>query len=248
MNLFKNVNLLHFPRLHSLTLCRLYITDDILDLVGYHAPHLQYVNVSLFVSNKWNILLKLILSLPKLQTCYLQLGIGLCPIKSPIIPTSPLKHLTLVGSRQSCCTKSVALLFNSLPSLQSLHIQCSRLKFTEQYTNKLLSLSSFSLDVQELPILFIDFAYFISNTMPHVEKLKIKCSNLLKDLVYLNVNQWIKLIDLLCNLNELILIITPEKTMNKKAWNRRGEQLIKFMNIRHIVFQIINSKEHEKQS
>ena len=242
MNLFKNVNLLHFPRLHSVTLCRLYVTNDILDLLQYHAQTLRYLNISSFVSSKWNILLKLILSLPKLQTCYLHIGIALCSIKSPMLFTSPIKHLTLVGSHQSCCIKNFALLLSYLPYLYSLHIKCNNLKIND-ITNKLVSLSSFSLDINHLPNLFIDFAYFISGTMPQIEKLRIKCCNPLKDLVYLNVYQWIKLIDLLCNLKELILILTPEKTIKEKSWNRRCEQLIKFMDIRHVSFQII---KHEK--
>jgi hypothetical protein len=51
--------------------------------------------------------------------------------------------------------------------------------------------------------------------MPHLEKLKIKCCNPLFDLVYVNVYQWIKLIDLLTKLKELILIVIPKKTINE---------------------------------
>ncbi|CAF4427043.1 unnamed protein product, partial [Adineta steineri] len=75
MNIFQNLTLLHFPRLYSLTLSRLHITNTILDLLRYYAPHLQFLNISLFVSNKWNVLLESILSLPVLQICYLNLGI-----------------------------------------------------------------------------------------------------------------------------------------------------------------------------
>jgi len=128
MNLFKNVNLFHFPHLTSLTFCQLYITNDILDLLHYHAPHLQYLNMSSSISSKWNTLLPLILSLPKLHTCYLQLGIGLCPIKSSISSTSSIEHLTLLGSRHSCCMNSLASLLNYLPHLNSLHIHCDQLK------------------------------------------------------------------------------------------------------------------------
>jgi len=78
--------------------------------------------------------------------------------------------------------------------------------------------------------------------MPHVEKLKIKCCSPLLNLVYINVYQWIKLIDLLYNLKELILIITPPKKIEEKAWNRRCEQLIKLTNTRNITLRIISSK------
>ncbi|CAF4746874.1 unnamed protein product, partial [Rotaria sp. Silwood1] len=73
----------------------------------FHAHQLEHLNATLFISSKWNILLKLILSLPKLHTCYLHLGIGLCPIKSSISSISPIKHLTLLGSFQSCCMKNL---------------------------------------------------------------------------------------------------------------------------------------------
>ncbi|CAF1393612.1 unnamed protein product [Rotaria sp. Silwood1] len=247
MNLFKNAKRLHFPYLKSLTLCCLYITNDILDLIYFHAHQLEHLNATLFISSKWNILLKLILSLPKLHTCYLYLGIGLCPIKSSI---SPIKHLTLLGSFQSCCMKNLDVLFSYLPYLHSLHIECDRLKFTKiiqnQYSNKLLSLSNFSLQINQLPELFIDLIDFITTTMPHIEKLKIKCCTPLKNLVYINVYQWMKAIDLLISLKELILIITLGTTIKQQVWNRRIEQLIKFTNMRHITLRIISSTEHKK--
>jgi hypothetical protein len=202
------------------------------------------------ISSKWNTLLPLILSLPKLRTCYLQLGIGLCPIKSSIPSTSSIQHLTLLDPRHSCSMNSLASLLNYLPHLNSLHIHCDQLKCSEivqnQYTNKSLSLSSCSLEINYLPEFFIDFIYFISTTMPYLEKLKIKCCNPLFDLVYVNVYQWIKLIDLLTNLKELIRIVIPKKTIKEKSWNRRCEQLLKFMNMRHITLQIIKPKEYKK--
>jgi len=247
MHLFKNGNSLHFPYLHSLTLCQLHITNDILDLLRYYAPHLQYLNLSSFISSKWSTLLELVLSLPKLHQCYLYLGIALCSIKSPNLSQSPIRHLTLLGSRRSCCIKSLVSLLNNLPYLNSLHIECDQLECNQiihdQNMNKVLSsLSSFSLKVNHLPELFIDFISFISLTMPHVEKLKIKCCNPLLNLVYINVYQWIKLIDLLDNLKELILIITPPKKIEEKAWNRRCEQLIKLTNTRNITLRITSSK------
>ncbi|CAF1146341.1 unnamed protein product [Rotaria sordida] len=247
MNLFQNVKRLYFPCLKSLTLCRLYITNDILDLIHFYAPYLEYLNVSLLISSKWNILIKLILSLPKLHRCYLNLGIGLCPIKSLISSISPIKYLTLLGSNQFCSMKNLVTLFYYLPYLHSLYIECDQLKFNEiiqdQYSNKLLSLSNFSLQINHLPELFINLIDFITITMPYIEKLKIKCCNPLKNLVYINIYQWIKAIDLLIHLKELILIITPKKTINKQAWNRRIEQLIQFTNMRHITLQIISSTE-----
>ncbi|CAF1104740.1 unnamed protein product [Rotaria sordida] len=251
MNLFQNVKRLHFPCLKSLTLCRLYITNDILDLIHFYAPYLEYLNVSLLISSKWNILIKLILSLPKLHRCYLNLGIGLCPIKSLISSISPIKYLTLLGSNQFCSMKNLVALFYYLPYLHSLYIECDQLKFNEiiqdQYSNKLLSLSNFSLQINHLPELFINLIDFITITMPYIEKLKIKCCNPLKNLVYINIYQWIKAIDLLIHLKELILIITPEKTIKKQAWNRRIEQLIQFTNMRHITLQIISSTETLKK-
>ena len=147
MDLFKNVNRLHFPHLHSLTLCQLHITNDILDLLRYYAPHLQYLNISSFISSKWSTLLQLILSLPKLHTCYLYLGIALCSIKSSNLSRSPIRHLTLLGSHRSCCSKSLVSLLNNLPDLNSLHMECDQLECSQinqdQNINKELSLSSF---------------------------------------------------------------------------------------------------------
>ncbi|CAF3451625.1 unnamed protein product, partial [Rotaria sp. Silwood2] len=249
MNVFKNVNRLHFPCLKSLTLCRLYISNDILNLINFHALHLEYLNMTLFISSKWTLLLKLILSLPKLHTCYLNLGISLCPIKSSISSTSPIKHLTLLGSHQSCCMNRLGILFYYLPYLHSLRIECDRLKFNEiiqnQYPNKLLSLSIFSLQINHLPELFIDLIDFITTTMPHIEKLKIKCCTPLKNLVYVNIYQWIKAINLLIHLKKLILIIIPEKTIKEKSWNRRIEQLMQFTTMRHITLEIIPLTEHK---
>ena len=79
--------------------------------------------------------------------------------------------------------------------------------------------------------------------MPHIETLKLKCCNPLTDLVYINIYQWIKLIDLLINLKELILVITPEKKIKEKAWNRRCEQLIELTNTRNITLRIISRKK-----
>lgn len=69
--------------------------------------------MNVLISNKWNILLlKLILSLPKLQTCHLQLGIALCPIKTSILSSNRIKYLTLLGTNQRCCTKSLTFYFS----------------------------------------------------------------------------------------------------------------------------------------
>ncbi len=81
--------------------------------------------------------------------------------------------------------------------------------------------------------------------MPHLKKLKIKCYHPLRNLVYVNVYQWIKLIDVLTNLKELILIFTLEKTIKEEAWNRRYEQLMKLMKMRQITLQIMKSKENQ---
>ncbi len=81
--------------------------------------------------------------------------------------------------------------------------------------------------------------------MPHLEKLKIKYYHPLRNLVYVNVYQWIKLIDVLTNLKELILIFTLEKTIKEEAWNRRYEQLMKLMKMRQITLQIMKSKENQ---
>ncbi|CAF0810024.1 unnamed protein product [Adineta steineri] len=247
MNIFQNLTLLHFPRLYSLTLSRLHITNTILDLLRYYAPHLQYLNISLFVSNKWNILLESILSLPVLQICYLNLGIAQCPIKSSNILESPIKHLTLVGSHHSCCMKKLTSLLNHLPFLNSLCIKCNKLEcnqiISNQIHNKSLSCSSFSLTINNLPELFINFTLFLFTTMPHLEKLKIKCCNPLLNLVYINVYLWIKLLDLLINLKEIVLIFTLDKTINEKSWNKRYEDLLKFTKLRHINLRIISSKK-----
>lgn len=244
------MNLFHFPRLISLIFCHLHVTNDILDLLRYHAPHLKSLNMSSHVSNKWNILLETILSLPVLHTCYLKLGISLCRIKSTILSKSSIKHLSLLGTNESCCINSLTSLLYYLPHLTSLHIQCNQLKCNEiiddQYINRLLSLSSFSLTINHLPKLCIDFVYFISTIMPHLEQLKLKCSNPLNNLVYLNMYQWIKLLNSLPKLREVILIVTPKKKIKEKSWNNRCEQLTKFMNMKHITLQILQTKEHKK--
>jgi hypothetical protein len=56
-----------------------------------------------------------------------------------------------------------------------------------------------------------------------------------------------KLIDVLTNLKELILVVTPEKTIKEEVWNRRFEQLMKLLNMKQIILQIIKLKENKTQ-
>lgn len=81
--------------------------------------------------------------------------------------------------------------------------------------------------------------------MPCIETLTIKCCNPLSDLVYLNIYQWIKLIELLHNLKRLVLILISDKNIKETAWNRHYEQLMNLMSSKRIVLRIITCNEHK---
>ncbi|UJR14719.1 hypothetical protein I4U23_001712 [Adineta vaga] len=238
MNIFQNIHFFYFPNLRSLTLCHLHITNDILNLLRYYSPYLEYLDVSSFVSNRWIQLLESILSFTKLQICYLNLNMILCRMKS--LFQSPVKHLTLLSTSRTCSLKNITTFLNHFHSLDSLHIECSKIINDEVMNTKPISLSYFYLQVNSLPELFTDFMLFLTTTISRVEKLHIKCCQAISNFVYVKIIYWIKLIDSLDNLNELILFFRPNNKIIEKTWNRRCNEIMAFTKIRNITFRIVS--------
>ncbi|CAF1049648.1 unnamed protein product [Adineta ricciae] len=239
MNIFHDVNCLHFPNLRSLTLCNLHVTNDILNLLRYYAPSLEYLNVSSFVSSKWVELLKLIISFSKLRTCYLNLNMILCCFRTEL--RSPLKHLIFPGADRTCQKTNLANFLEYFPSLESLHIECRKI-INNDATYESVSVSNLSLQLSYLPESFNDFMSFVLTIASHVKKFQIKCCHSVSNILYLKVFHWMRLIDSLDSLNELILIITPGKNVTEKSWKRRCDELMELTKVRNIHLQIISIK------
>jgi hypothetical protein len=169
-------------------------------------------------------LLEMIISLPNLHICSLRLGISMCSVQPSVSLKSPIKNLRLTGMNEICFTNRLMILLQHLPCLQSLHIIANQLNFI--------------LNINEFIVPIVQFTNFILNLTPYVQELKIICRTPIQNLIYLDHQEWIKLIKSLPNLKELTLDIRRTNDIDEKTWDKSCQLLTKLMTINHIVLRI----------
>jgi hypothetical protein len=242
--LIDKTDLLDFPRLKTLTLHRLNITKNFLDIFQQNTTHLRYLNISSLVSgNKKYLhqLLEMIISLQNLQQCRLRLGISMSPCLLQITSKSPMKDLRLIAMNENCATNRLIILLQYLPCLQSLHIIANQLNLTPMTDSAnvcIAPISSFTLNLHQWNVSLLELTRFILTLTPHVQELKIICRTPLENLTYLNPEEWILFVQSLPNLEKLTLGIDRRNDIDEQIWTKSCQKLTKLISRYHITFRI----------
>lgn len=235
---------MYFPRLTTLTVHRLNITKDFLNIFQQNTTHLRYLNISSLVSgNKKYLhrLLEMIISLPSLQQCRLRLGISMSPLPLQITAKSSMKDLRLIAMNENCVANRLVLLLQYLPCLQSLHIIANQLNLTPVNNSPSVCttpISSFTLNLNQWNVPLVELTHFILILTPYVQELKIICRTPLENLTYLNHDEWIMLIQSLPNLEKFTLGIGRQSEFDEQIWTKSCQKLTKLLTRYHITFQI----------
>jgi hypothetical protein len=206
--------------------------------------HLRYLHISPVVSGDKKFLhklLEMILSISNLQTCYLRLGISMCSNQLQIPSKSPIKTLRLIGMNENCSVDRLIILLQHLPCLQSLHIVANQLNFFPTTNGKNIfctnTISSFTLNINEFSISFVQLTDFILTLTPYVQELKIICRTPVQNFSYLNHRDWVVFIKALSNMKKLTLDIYRPNEIDKETWDKRCQMLTKVMTKNRIDFQ-----------
>ncbi|CAF1276754.1 unnamed protein product [Rotaria sordida] len=246
VDLSNNAKLLYFPRVATLFLHRLHITKDFLNLFQQNSTYLRYLNISSIVSGDkimMHQLLEIILSLSNLQTLRLGLRMSMSPIQLRISSKSPIKNLKLIGLNENFFIDRLIILLQYLPYLQSLHIITNQINFISTKNTDNISctnsISSFTLNIHEFIVSFVQFTNFILRIIPYVQELKIICRSPVQNFDYLNHREWIMFIQSLPNLKKIILDISRNNDIDEQIWNKKCQMLIKLMIKNHIILQIV---------
>lgn len=222
-----NHTLLQFPGLRFLTLSQVYVDDTTLDFLHAHTTNLEYLDMSDRISHKWNLILEYLLSLPNLIRCRLLLGILLCPPKlSDKQHRSRLEQLTLLGPNQPCRTEHLVTNLTHFSHLKTVHLKCPRLIIPPKgYPNSLPSIVNFTMELTQMPIVFIHLSDFLQKTMPQLEHLTIRCTEPLRDITFLIPSRWRDLFDHVPHLKTVSLSFSRMKTIDETVWNSRRDRL-----------------------
>lgn len=187
-------------------------------------------------------LLEMIISLLNLQICHLRLGISMSPIPLKISSKSSIKNLRLNGIYENCFTDRLINLLQYLPYLQTLHIIANQLQFVSKTNLKnisdIVSISSFTLNINQLIGSLVQLTNFILFLTPCVQELTIIFRNPVQDLTYLDYREWMTFIKSLHNLVKFTLNIRCTNEINEQIWNKKCQLLTKLMTNNHIVFRI----------
>ena len=238
------VDLLHFPCLTTLTLHRLDITEHIVRIVQESSAHLRFIHVSSVVSgNKKTLhhLLEMIISLPKLRTCRLRLGIAMSSFPFTISSTSPMENLKLLGKNEHCNTNRLTNLLSYLPCLQSLHIIADELNSTPESTiNDVIKapISNFILNLSLWNTSLTELHRFITMITPRVEQLTLISRSSIANHDHLNHLIWLEFVQSLPCLQKLTLIIHRDTTLDEQIWDKHCRLLTKRLIKQGITFHI----------
>ncbi|CAF3076733.1 unnamed protein product [Rotaria socialis] len=238
-------NLFDFPRLKALFLHRLNITEDLHSIIQRNSTYLRYLYISQTISCDKLLthkFLETILSLQNLQTCSLRLRLCMTPLRIQISSKSSIKNLRLMGTSENCTIDRLIKLLEYLPQLQSLYIIANQLSFisTKSKNNEIcaVALSSFTLNIKEFIISFVQLTDFIIHVMPFIQELKIVCRTAMQDLNYLNIHDWIKFVKSSPNLKKVTFDVYRGNEIDEQKWNNRCQMLIKSMTLNHITLRI----------
>jgi hypothetical protein len=141
-----------------------------------------------------------------------------------------------------CSTKiSIDILLQHLPCLQSLHIVANQLNFFPTTNGKNIfctnTISSFTLNINEFSISFVQLTDFILTLTPYVQQLKIIYRTPVQNFSYLNHRDWVVFIKTLSNMKKLTLDIYRPNEIDKETWDKRCQMLTKVMTKNRIDFQ-----------
>ncbi|CAF1144107.1 unnamed protein product [Adineta ricciae] len=229
--------LFDFPQIDTLILHRLDVNKELLNIIRNSLTHLRYLNISTKMSINYkmtSVLLQLVLTLPHLQMCSMQLSIAThsCQLSNEL--RSPIQSLRLLGKKNICFVRRLGNILSHLPNLHSLNITAKQLSLDSAVDEQNISsyrteISNLTLYICEFTMPFAQLTEFLSGFAPNLTDFKLTIISSFPDTSCLDYHTWSVFIKSLSKLKAVTLHLAHANDVQERRWKKCRVKLIDLM-------------------